>query len=73
MREWVAKNPRIAKVRLDSKFLLRFLRAKRYSLPKAQDMLERYLILRLNSLGGVQFLKNLDFKLPAMQKVFDLG
>lgn len=46
MRDWIRKNPRIASCRLDANFLLRFLRFKKFSVPMAQESLERYLLLR---------------------------
>lgn len=46
MREWLDQNPKIVKCRYDSSFLLRFLRAKKFSLPIVQQTLERYVMLR---------------------------
>ncbi|XP_055527050.1 clavesin-2-like [Wyeomyia smithii] len=46
MREWIAKHPFIGKCRTDSLFLLRFLRMRKFSVPKAQETLERYLAMR---------------------------
>lgn len=46
MRAWIEKNPKIVKCRYDASFLLRFLRAKKFSLPTTQETLERYLLLR---------------------------
>lgn len=46
LREWIYKNPRIAKCRLDANFLLRFLRYHKYSLKHAKESIERYLIFR---------------------------
>ncbi|GFG36251.1 hypothetical protein Cfor_01382 [Coptotermes formosanus] len=46
MRDWVKKNPRIANCRLDARFLLRFLRTKKFSVLQAEEALERYLLLR---------------------------
>jgi len=45
-REWIQKHPNIKKCRTDSNFLLRFLRTKKFSVPQACEMLERYLIIR---------------------------
>lgn len=73
LREWAARNPRIVKLRLDSNFLLRFLRARKFSLPMVQDILERYLVLRWYDQEGVKLFRNLDFKLPVMRELFDLG
>ncbi|EDS40104.1 conserved hypothetical protein [Culex quinquefasciatus] len=46
MREWIAKHPLIRKCRTDSVFLLRFLRMRKFSVPRAQETLERYLAMR---------------------------
>lgn len=46
MREWITKHPNIKKCRTDAPFLLRFLRTKKFSVPQACEMLERYLIIR---------------------------
>ncbi|KRT79365.1 CRAL-TRIO domain containing protein, partial [Oryctes borbonicus] len=46
MREWISKSANIKNCRTDAPFLLRFLRTKKYSVPLACEMLERYLIVR---------------------------
>lgn len=46
MRDWMDKNPKIVKCRYDASFLLRFLRAKKFSLPLVQQTLERYVMMR---------------------------
>ncbi|EDS26686.1 conserved hypothetical protein [Culex quinquefasciatus] len=46
MREWIAKHPYIRKCRTDSLFLLRFLRMRKFSVPRAQETIERYLAMR---------------------------
>jgi len=46
MREWIAKHPYIRKCRTDAVFLLRFLRTKKFSIPAACEMLERYMTIR---------------------------
>ncbi|KAL1398158.1 hypothetical protein pipiens_009191 [Culex pipiens pipiens] len=57
MREWIAKHPHIKKCRTDSVFLLRFLRMRKFSVPMAQESLERYLTA-LRSFP--QWFRNLD-------------
>ncbi|XP_038121911.1 alpha-tocopherol transfer protein-like [Culex quinquefasciatus] len=57
MREWIAKHPHIQKCRTDSIFLLRFLRMRKFSVPMAQESLERYLTA-LRSFP--QWFRNLD-------------
>jgi len=46
MRDWIRKSEFILKCRIDSNFLLRFLRHKKFSVPMAQETLLRYLIMR---------------------------
>ncbi|KAL1373995.1 hypothetical protein pipiens_005038 [Culex pipiens pipiens] len=46
LRDWIAKHPYIRKCRTDARFLLRFLRHRKYSVPKAQESIERYLVVR---------------------------
>lgn len=54
----------------DSRFLLRFLRAKKFSVVQAQRALERYLLLRQTF--GVAFCC-LDITIPQMQELTDIG
>ncbi|XP_026474876.1 uncharacterized protein LOC113378542 [Ctenocephalides felis] len=54
----------------DSVFLLRFLRFKKFSLPLAQEAIERYLLLR--QAFGIAF-RDLDFKKPNMEELLNLG
>ncbi|XP_072160313.1 clavesin-1-like [Bemisia tabaci] len=46
MRDWISKHPDIEYCRTDAPFLLRFLRTKKFCMPLAQEMLERYLTIR---------------------------
>ena len=55
----------------DNSFLLRFLRCKKFSLPIAQETLERYLLLR-HVYGDLMF-HNLDVKDPVMDALIDTG
>lgn len=57
MREWIAKDPYIKQCRTDANFLLRFLRTKKFNVPDACAMLQRYLI---NRALYPQWFKNLD-------------
>ncbi|KAK5640002.1 hypothetical protein RI129_010813 [Pyrocoelia pectoralis] len=70
MRHWVTHNPRILNCRLDSNFLLRFLRFSKFSVVQAQIALERYLLLRQSY--GVVF-HNLDITIPKMSELLDSG
>jgi len=46
MREWIAKTNYIKDCRVDSNFLLRFLRVKKFSVPMAQETLLKYIAMR---------------------------
>ncbi|XP_055607395.1 retinaldehyde-binding protein 1-like isoform X2 [Uranotaenia lowii] len=46
LRDWIAKHPFIKRCRTDAPFLLRFLRMRKFSVPRAQETLERYLAMR---------------------------
>lgn len=69
-RHWIQKHPAIKKCRTDSLFLLRFLRTKKFSLPMAQEMLERYLTIR--QLYPDWFQK-LDIDDPELEAIIDSG
>lgn len=71
LRTWIETNSRIELTRMDAKFLLRFLRAKKFSGTMAQDNLERYVLLRC-SLEGTLF-QEMDYLLPKMLELLDLG
>lgn len=55
---------------LDSNFLLRFLRFKKFHITLAQEALERYILLRQTF--GVAF-NCLDITIPMMEELTDLG
>ncbi|XP_055607694.1 retinaldehyde-binding protein 1-like [Uranotaenia lowii] len=46
MRDWIVQNPRIKNCRTDDSFLLRFLRVRKFSIPRACESLEKYLTMR---------------------------
>ncbi|XP_063702428.1 retinaldehyde-binding protein 1-like [Culicoides brevitarsis] len=71
LREWIMSNSRIDLARMDAKFLLRFLRAKKFNVAMAQDNLERFILLR-NAREGMVF-HDLDHLLPRMVELLDLG
>lgn len=73
LREWAMQNPRIIKMRLDSKFLLRFLRPRKFSIPMAQEVIERCLVLRLYRHNETFAFSRLDVKQQAIQDLLDLG
>lgn len=67
---WVALKVTYKFLFLDAKFLLRFLRSKKFSVTQAQLALERYLLLRQSY--GVIF-SNLDLRIPMMEDLTDRG
>jgi len=69
-REWIVKHPHIKKCRTDSVFLLRFLRTKKFSVPAACQMLERYLTIRQLF---PQWFTKLDIDDPALSEIFENG
>lgn len=70
LRTWIVKNPRIENCRLDSKFLLRFLRFTKFQVTLAEEVLERYLLLR--QAYSIAF-HNLDMMNPRMEMLLDRG
>lgn len=71
MRDWTMQNPRILKTRLDSMWLLKHLRFKKYSLPLAQEAIERYLVLRNGIFSKLNFHLDGDVLRPCVKKIFD--
>ncbi|KAH0535829.1 clavesin-2-like [Cotesia glomerata] len=69
-RDWILKHPFIKRCRTDPGFLLRFLRTKKFSLPIAQAMLERYLHARQLS---SEWFQNLDINDPVIEAIIDCG
>ncbi|CAH0703717.1 unnamed protein product [Spodoptera exigua] len=70
LRSWMEQNPKFMAIRMDANYLLRFLRAKKFSVPMAQEAIERYILLRQS--WGIAF-NQLDYKLPVMMELIDLG
>jgi len=46
MRQWIVKTDYIKDCRMDSNFILRFLRSKKFSVPMAQETLLKYIAMR---------------------------
>nr|CAH7749386.1 unnamed protein product [Callosobruchus chinensis] len=70
MRDWIAKHPNIKKCRTDTPFLLRFLRTKKFSVPQACEMLERYLTIRQLY---PQWFQKLDCEDKDLAEIIDAG
>ncbi|CAH1780554.1 unnamed protein product [Owenia fusiformis] len=69
LRDWVKQQPHLV-CRLDTLFLLRFLRCAKFSQLKARKMLETFTSL----MGKVpEWFKNIDTREESIQKVIDIG
>lgn len=71
MRDWSIQNRRIIKGRLDSAWLLKHLRFKKYSIPAAQEAIERHMVLRQGCYGKDYFHLEADITRPCVKKIFD--
>ncbi|XP_059618251.1 clavesin-2-like [Phlebotomus argentipes] len=69
-REWITKHPKIKKCRMDDVFLLRFLRTKKFSVPEACQLLEKYLTTRKVL---PQLFDNLSLSDPAIRHLISSG
>lgn len=73
LRDWIQSNPRIELTRMDANFLLQFLRAKKFSVKMAQDNLERFILLRQRLESNEHIFQNMDYRLPKVEKLLNLG
>lgn len=73
LREWAISNPRIVKIRLDSNFLLQFLRHRKFSIPMAQDAIEKYLVLTNFCYEGRYPYVHIDMEIPTIQHLLKEG
>ena len=73
LRDWAINNPRIVKIRLDSNFLLQFLRHRKFSIPMAQDALEKYIVLTNFSFEGIYPYIHIDMEIPTIQYLLKEG
>jgi hypothetical protein len=65
------QNQKIIKTRLDSIWLLTHLRFKKYSIPAAQEAIERHLVLRQGIYGSEFFHAEADVLRPCVKRFFD--
>jgi hypothetical protein len=72
IREWVMENPRIVKCRLDANFILAFLRWRKFSITRAQEVIERYLVYR-EGFYGEDWFSNLDPLRPSVLTLLERG
>lgn len=66
------QNPRIVLTRLDTNWLLKHLRFKKYSIPAAQEAIERHLVLTQGVYGHTYFHVALDILQPCVKNIFDV-
>jgi len=72
LRTWILQNPRIQVTRLDSKFLLRFLRFRKFSIPMAMEAIERWMVTKQGNYGRRWF-DSLDIDKPSIIKLIEDG
>lgn len=70
MRDWIAKSAHIKRCRTDPLFLLRFLRTKKFSVPQACEMLEKYLTIRQTA---AHMFSKCDIEDPEIEAIIDGG
>lgn len=70
MREWIARNGNIKTCRTDAKFLLRYLRARKFSVPSACARLEAHLTAKQ---ANPQWFSNLTINDPGVRAVLKSG
>ncbi|XP_071521723.1 alpha-tocopherol transfer protein-like [Panulirus ornatus] len=70
MRQYITRHQAISKCRLDSNFLLRFLRMKKFRIRESQDQLEKYLRMRMDH---PHWFTGLDVRDPALEDLIDTG
>lgn len=66
MREWINQNQRIKNCRTDDRFLLRFLRVRKFSVVRACETLQKYLTMRQTYPKWCKKLDPLDKDLQAV-------
>lgn len=70
LRNWLNKNEDVENVRNDDRFLLRFLRAKKFSVPMAQQIILKYLNLKR---VFPQMTANLDYMNKSVHEILTNG
>ena len=72
LRDWILKNEKIVLTRMDAKFLLRYLRFRKFSVPMAMEAIERMLALKSGSYGN-HWMNNLNIEKPSVLKLLEAG
>ena len=72
LRDFIMKNEKIILTRMDAKFLLRYLRFRKFSVPMAEEAIERLLALKVGSYGS-HWMNNLNIEKPSVLKLLEAG
>lgn len=70
LRSWIKSQPHLKNIQLDANFLLRFLRMQKFSLPKTQMVLDKYIDMRVQHPNWFQ---NLDIRDNAIHELVTNG
>lgn len=70
VRRWIKSQAHIKKVRLDSNFLLRFLRMQKFEVKESCEILDKYLTMRVQHPTWFQ---NLDCRDSKLSELVDMG
>jgi len=70
VRQWIKSQPHIKKMRLDSNFLLRFLRMQKFEVATSCEILDKYLTMRWQHPSWFQ---NLDCRDPKLAELTEMG
>jgi len=70
VRKWIKSQPHIRRARLDSSFILRFLRMQKFDIKESCEILEKYLTMRGQFPAWFQ---NLDCRDPALSDLVEKG
>lgn len=70
VRKWIKTQTQIKRVRLDSNFLLRFLRMQKFEIKESCEILDKYLTMRCQHPTWFQ---NLDCRDTSLSDLVDLG
>lgn len=70
VRKWIKAQPQFRRARLDSNFLLRFLRMQKFEIKESCEILDKYLTMRCQYPSWFQ---NLDCQDPALASLVEAG
>merc|ERR1711953_1538304 len=69
IRKWIKNQSHIRRTRLDSNFILRFLRMQKFEVPESCTIMDKYLTMR----GHPAWFQNLDCRDPAISDLVSAG